>query len=263
MEKDISDFRTAREKQLQDHTLKMREGIVAEITKTISTGLQGANTALVFDVSGNSVNGVPVVMYAKGLPDLSTDVISRLNQKKTSISFGVSLTSSRMLRFAAIDMNRAFQENPETRKSETKLNDDKSQAKKEYDERADAYKKALDEINSLNKQIESIDLSVDAKSKMARDRDAKIQSIKSMEKEIADFRATREKELQQEAVKLREPIVASLRTAVKELAEKEHFNIVFDSSGNSVNGVPIVLSAHDVPDLTSEVIARFNDSASR
>jgi outer membrane protein len=254
-------FKAKRDKEVQDHINELRGGILAEITKTISIGLQGSNTALVFDVSGNGLNGVPVVMYSKGLPDFSTDVISNLNQAKGTSRFGRLLKSSRMLRFAVVDANRALKENPETKKSAAIANDAKNQAKKEYDDRADAYKKALDEVNSLNKQLESSGLTADAKSRIARERDDKITTIKEMENDITDFRTAREKELQHKDMSMREPIVASLKKAVNELAEKEHFNVVFDSSGNSLNGVTIVLNARDVPDLTNEVIARFSGTA--
>ncbi len=80
-----------------------------------------------------------------------------------------------------------------TKDAETKINDAKNAAKKEYDDRADSYKKALDEINKLNQQLEAPALSADAKTQKAKDRDEKIASIKNMEREINDFRQTREK----------------------------------------------------------------------
>src|SRR5947208_6600022 len=89
-------------------------------------------------------------------------------------------------------------------RSETKINDAKNAAKKEYDDRADSYKKALDEINKLNQQLEAPALSADAKTQKAKDRDEKIASIKNMEREINDFRQTREKQLQEKAVRMRD-----------------------------------------------------------
>jgi len=151
-------------------------------------------------------------------------------------------------------MNRAFKAWPETKASEEKINEAKNAAKTEYDDRADAYKKALDEINDLNKQLDAPGLSTDAKSRKARERDDKITEIKKMEKEINDFRTSREKQLQEQALKMREGIVAKITPALKACAEREGFNLVFDSSGNSLNGVPIVVLTHDLPDLTDNVL---------
>jgi Skp family chaperone for outer membrane proteins len=255
MEKETSDFRTAREKQLQDEASQMRNGIVAEITKVIGTGLRSVNDAILIDTSGNSLNGVPVAIYTKGVPDFSEQIISALNGNKNSLDFDRSLVSSTTLRFGIVDMNRAFKEWPDTKSAEAKINDAKAQAKKEYDDRSDAYKKALDEINALNKELDAPGLSAGAKTLKAKERDDKIANIKNMEKEISDFRTTREKQLQEQALRMRENIVSRIKMAVNDCAETERLNVAFDSSGNSLNGVPIVLLSRDIPDLTDAVVA--------
>ena len=82
------------------------------------------------------------------------------------------------LKIGTVDMSRAFKEYNKTKDAEAKINEAKNSAKKEYDERADAYKKALDEINNLNKQLDSNALSAEAKSAKAKERDDKITNIK-------------------------------------------------------------------------------------
>ena len=59
------------------------------------------------------------------------------------------------IKVGTVDMNRAFKEFDKTKDAEAKINEAKNSAKKEYDDRAESYKKALDEINNLNKQLES------------------------------------------------------------------------------------------------------------
>src|SRR6266852_5458521 len=120
------------------------------------------------------------------------------------------------LKIGTVDMNRAFKEYNKTKDAEAKINDAKNQAKKEYDDRADSYKKALDEINKLNQQLEAPALSADAKTQKAKERDEKIASIKSMEREINEFRQTREKQLQEQAVRMRDGIVKEITDVVME-----------------------------------------------
>src|ERR1700743_3022679 len=81
-------------------------------------------------------------------------------------------------KIGTVDMSRAFKDYNKTKDAEAKINEAKNAAKKEYDERADAYKKALDEINNLNKQLDSNALSAEAKSAKAKERDDKITNIK-------------------------------------------------------------------------------------
>jgi outer membrane protein len=162
------------------------------------------------------------------------------------------------LKVGTVDMNRAFKEYSKTKDAEAKINDAKTQAKKEYDERAEAYKKALDDINNLNKQLESSALSSDAKGKMAKDRDDKIANIKNMEREINEFRQTRERQLQEQALRMREGIVKEISDVVTDKVKTNHMDLVFDKSGMSLNGVPLLMYAPENVDFTNDVVAVLN-----
>jgi outer membrane protein len=162
------------------------------------------------------------------------------------------------LKIGTIDMNRAFKEYNKTKDAETKINEAKNAAKKEYDDRADSYKKALDEINKLNQQLEAPALSADSKSQKAKERDEKIGTIKTMEREINDFRQTREKQLQEQAVRMRDGIVKEITDIVMDKVKADDMDLVFDKSGVSLNGVPTLLFSRDSVDFTSEVIATLN-----
>jgi len=162
------------------------------------------------------------------------------------------------IKIGTVDMNRAFKEYNKTKDAEAKINEAKNAAKKEYDDRADSYKKALDEINNLNKQLDSQALSTDAKGKLAKDRDDKIANIKNMEREINEFRQTRERQLQEQALRMREGIVKEITDVVMEKVKANNLDFVFDKSGMSLNGVPLLMYAKDNVDFTTDVITVLN-----
>src|SRR5437867_3285883 len=135
------------------------------------------------------------------------------------------------LKIGTIDMNRAFREYNKTKDAEAKINDAKNQAKKEYDDRADTYKKALDEINNLNKQLDAPALSADAKAQKAKERDDKISNIKNMEREITEFRQTRERQIQEQALRMREGIVKEITDVVLDIVKASTLDLVIDRSG--------------------------------
>jgi outer membrane protein len=166
------------------------------------------------------------------------------------------------LKIGTVDMNRAFKEYNKTKDAETKINDAKNAAKKEYDDRADSYKKSLDEINKLNQQLEAPALSADAKTQKAKERDEKIASIKNMEREINDFRQTREKQLQEQAVRMRDGIVKEITDVVMTKVKASNMDLVFDISGVSLNGVPLVLFARPDMDFTNDIVAQLNKPGS-
>src|SRR2546422_8586663 len=162
------------------------------------------------------------------------------------------------LKIGTVDMQRAFKEYGKTKDAETKINDAKNSAKKEYDDRAEAYKKALDEINNLNKQLDAPALSAEAKTQKAKERDDKIANIKNMEREINDFRQTRERQLQEQAMRMREGIVKEITDVVMEKVRANNMDLVFDKSGVSLNGVPVLMYSHDNVDFTNDIITVLN-----
>ncbi len=162
------------------------------------------------------------------------------------------------LKIGTVDMNRAFKEYNKTKDAEAKINDAKNQAKKEYDDRADAYKKALDEINNLNKQLDSPALSAEKKAQTAKDRDEKIANIKNMEREINEFRQTRERQLQEQAMRMREGIVKEITDVVNEKVKANGLDLVFDKSGMSLNGVPLLMYSKENVDFTNDVVTVLN-----
>jgi outer membrane protein len=161
-------------------------------------------------------------------------------------------------KIGTINMDRAFKEYGKTKEAEKKVNDAKDAAKKEFDDRTDAYKKALEEVNNLNKQLESTALSADKKTQLAKDRDDKINNIKNMEREINEFRVTRENQLREQAMRMRDGIVKEIMDVVNDKVKTLNMDLVFDKSGLSVNGVPTVLYAKESYDFTNDVVAALN-----
>src|SRR5437016_3069825 len=162
------------------------------------------------------------------------------------------------LKIGTVDMNRAFKEYGKTKEAEKKINDARDSAKKEFDDRADQYKKALEEVNNLNKQLDAPALSADAKTQKAKERDDKINNIKNMEREINEFRQTRERQLQEQALRMREGIVKEITDIVMDRVKTQSMDLVFDKSGMSLNGVPVLMYSHDNVDFTSDIVAVLN-----
>jgi len=175
-----------------------------------------------------------------------------------TLAFPIAALAQGTMKIGTVDMQRAFKEYNKTKEAEVKINDAKNAAKKEYDDRAESYKKALDEINNLNKQLESPALSADKKTQTAKERDDKIANIKNMEREISDFRQTRERQLQEQLMRVREGIVKEITDVVMEKVKTNNMDLVLDKSGMSINGVPFLLYSHDNIDFTNDIITVLN-----
>ena len=175
-----------------------------------------------------------------------------------TLAFPIAAFAQGSLKIGTVDVKRAFDEFNKKKEADAKLNDARNAAQKEFTDRADAYKKALDEINNLNKQLESPALSAEKKTQIAKERDDKIADIKNMEREINDFRQTRERQLQEQALRMREGIVKEITDVVMERVKAKNLDLVFDKSGMSINGVPVVMYSPDNDDFTNDVVTALN-----
>lgn len=162
------------------------------------------------------------------------------------------------LKVGMVDMNAAFSSYYKTKDAESEINEARAQAKKELDDRMDSLKKNLDDIKKLETDIQKPELSKDAKDAKMKEREQIINVAQPLEREINDFRNSREKQLQEQAVRMRNKIVDEITTLVKEHVTKEGLDIVFDKSGSSLNGVPLILSSRDSMDFTKDIIDALN-----
>jgi len=80
MDREIADFRSAKQKTLQDQFLRMRKDIVDDIMKSVNDLVKAKGYDIVFDKSGLSAGAVPVVLFSRDDLDFSQDVITALNK---------------------------------------------------------------------------------------------------------------------------------------------------------------------------------------
>ena len=64
----------------------------------------------------------------------------------------------------------------------------------------------------------------------------------------------------QKLEKFKRSIADKILPVVNASAERAAFNLVFDSSGNSINGVPVLVFARHLPDLTDAVLKEHDRS---
>ena len=80
LDREIADYRSAKQKSLQDQFLRMRKDIVDDIMKAVTELVKSKGYDIVFDKSGLSAGAVPIVLYSRDDLDFSQDVIAALNK---------------------------------------------------------------------------------------------------------------------------------------------------------------------------------------
>ena len=80
LDREIADYRSAKQKSLQDQFLRMRKDIVDDIMKAVTDLVKSKGYDIVFDKSGLSAGAVPIVLSSRDDLDFSQDVIAALNK---------------------------------------------------------------------------------------------------------------------------------------------------------------------------------------
>jgi len=175
-----------------------------------------------------------------------------------ALAFGSATASAQTAKIGTVDMKKVFESYYKTKDAEAKINEARNAAKKELEDRMDIAKKALEEVKKLDEDIAKPELSRDAKEQKAKIRSEKAGELQNMDREIREFQQSREKQLQEQSVRMRAGIVDDINKIVADKVKAESFEIVFDKSGPSLNGVPIVLYARDSYDFTDSVVTALN-----
>ena len=171
---------------------------------------------------------------------------------------GTVSAQSVTIRIGTVDMKKVFESYYKTKDAESKINEARNNAKKELEDRMDQAKKLLEEVKKLDEDIARPELGKEAKDQKTKVRGEKAGELQTMDREIREFQSSREKQLQEQSVRMRGGIVDEINKVVSDKVKADGYDIVFDKSGPSLNGVPILLYAKESYDFTTDVVTALN-----
>jgi len=173
----------------------------------------------------------------------------------------IAPSAQAQVKIGTLDMNAIFTQYYKTKDAETKLNEARAAAKKELDDRLETLKKSMDEINKINADLEKPELSKDAKDKAMKGRDEKVNDARNLDREITEFRGTRERQLQEQFVRMRKDIIDEIMKIVNDKVKAAAYDIVFDKSGMSMGQIPVLIYSRSDLDFSKDIVDTLNKTA--
>ena len=82
MQRDIDDYRNSHRKILEEQTQRMRQTILKEIQDVVDKEARDKGYLLVLDKSGNTLNGVPDLIYSQDSLEITDDIVKILNKNQ-------------------------------------------------------------------------------------------------------------------------------------------------------------------------------------
>jgi len=165
------------------------------------------------------------------------------------------------LKVGTIDMKAVFDGYYKTKEAEAKINEARTQAKKELDERLDVFNKAQEEARKLNDEANKPELSEKAKAEKSKALNEKLQALGTLQREVQEFQQTRERQLSEQSVRSRNALLEDLNKVIADKVKAAAYDLVLDKSGQSLNAVGILVYSKDSFDFTNDVIAEVNKAS--
>jgi outer membrane protein len=169
--------------------------------------------------------------------------------------------SAQEMKIGIVDMKRVFQEYYKTKDAEKKVNEDKSKAKKELDERSAKYRDLITKWNEIEKVLKDKLVNEELKAQKTKEATEVTSEARALERDMEEFRRRRETQLQEQVVRMRKGLLEDIKSRVEEKAKRDNYDLVFDKSGMSPSGVPFLLHSKDAVDFSTDVITDLNKGA--
>jgi outer membrane protein len=175
------------------------------------------------------------------------------------ISLAMSgLCQAQNLKIGVVDMKKVFEGYYKTKEAESKL---KSKAKT-YDDELKSRQTEVDQLKEvLSKLIEEAKnpaLTEEVKKQKEDAARKKAQEGQMLFNQLQSLTMTRRKEFGEQNLRIREDILEDIRKEIDAQSKKASFNLVFDKSGNTQNGLPSLLYSSDGYDITSDILKALN-----
>ncbi|MGI6598804.1 MAG: OmpH family outer membrane protein [Kiritimatiellia bacterium] len=162
------------------------------------------------------------------------------------------------LKIATVDLEKVFSAHPKTKAAEAELKATEDVVQAEV-EKILAEGRALgEEVEKLREAAKSPMLSDAARMEKQNAAEEKMIELQAFQARARRTQEAKLKQMAEEVKKTRQSIVDELTEAVQDFAKEEGWDLILDSSGMTMNMVPLTIYANPSLDVTEQLIKRLN-----
>lgn len=176
-----------------------------------------------------------------------------------TLALGATLASAQPApKVIVVDMAKVYDTHFKTEEANAKFNEAGQRAQEQLDELNKQIQAVAKEYEELVEQTKNTVLNQGARDKAAADAQRKMQEFQQRQAEAQNFRANTQRSLQTRAKNHRDLIMDEIMKVVNDLAKTKGATLVFDKTGPSAYGVPVLLYSDAAYDITDEVVKIVN-----
>ena len=190
-----------------------------------------------------------------------------LTRRFLSVALAASLVSiataaqEAKLTIATVDMQELFKQYYKTAEAQKQLSVDFARIQKDVNERKAKIRELNTSFETLKKQIDDPAINDSKRQTLSKDAQLQYQDLIALDRESREFEQRRRQALEEKKNQRMRGIFEEIRKLVEEQAKMDNFDYVFDKSGLSQNGVPLILYTKDATDITAGLLKNLNKDA--
>ena len=161
-------------------------------------------------------------------------------------------------RIVTVDLNRLFNDYYRTPVASQKLKDTAEQYNKEHEEMLAQYRALVDELNKLREDQDKPEYTAAVREQKRKAVAEKLTETQKLQRDIEDYRAVHRRILEEQTQRMRQTILKEINDVIDKESRAAGYQLVFDKSGSTLNGVPTIVFAQDSMDITDEIAKILN-----
>lgn len=161
-------------------------------------------------------------------------------------------------KIATVDLDTVFSAHPKTKAAEEHLKKAEERVRAETENLAEEARALNEEVKKLREEAKRPILTEAARLKKNMEAEEKLTEFQEAQLRLRRTEETRIKQLREQLMAVRQGIVNELMTELNAFAAEEGYDLILDSSGMTMNMVPVIAYSNPVFDVTEKLIQRLN-----
>jgi Skp family chaperone for outer membrane proteins len=141
------------------------------------------------------------------------------------------------------------------------LKDNAADMEKEFKTMVTEFDKSKEDYQKLLSGANDQAVSGEERDKRKKSAEDKLKQLKETEDGITQYRRQATNTLEEKKKRMRDNILAEIRTVLNAKAKTANFTMVVDVAAESANATPVVLYTNNDSDITDEILKQLNAAA--
>lgn len=171
----------------------------------------------------------------------------------------LATTLSAAPKFGVVRVTDIYRGLPSTAAMQQKMQSEREAILKNT--RAERLRTSIAEMEAIESQLRAVkdELDTEDGKKLIRAYEIKRQEVSTLRQAFEEYRAEEDKRINTDLVAATRASLNRISAAAQQIAKERNLDGVFDTSGNSNTGVPLLLYAAKAEDLTDDVIGLLGE----